>query len=91
MNIVPVEKSKPVKSAHNGVEGMTQYQDRPHQFNRKANTPVISNLERSLSITAALLTRVDLPNREVIAKAHYYAQLAMAEAKRRMNHVSSQK
>lgn len=87
MNIISVEKNK----VHKTIEGMKQHQDRPYGFNQSIHAPVISNLERSLAITGTLLTRADLPNREIIAKAHYFAQVALAEAQMRMNNDISER
>lgn len=93
MNIVPVEKNKHIHPVHHETakNGGGWYQDKKYEYIQSAHVPVISNLERSLAITGALLIRSDLPNYEIIAKAHYFAQVALAEAQMRMNHDLSER
>lgn len=67
--------------------------DSKYEFNNDTRIPIISNLERNLAITGTLLMAYGtaLPHYEIIARAHYFAQLAMAEAERRVNHDISER
>lgn len=77
MNLLPIEGKD---SQHPLSDDIARWhKDKAFEFNQYIHTPVISNLERSLAITGALLIIADLPYRDVIARAHYFAQLAMAE------------